>query len=434
MNFISSPIKPIFELHPKQKIGRKLLGSRATHLLLRGGSRSGKSFLLMYAIVFRALRVKSSHVIFRQRFNHLKSSIIARTMPDVMRLCFPGVRYNLNKTDFYYELPNGSKIWLAGLDDNERTEKILGSEHSTLWFNECSQISYGSRNKGITRLAENSGLELKAYYDCNPPDKGHWAYSLWFHRVEPVDKKKLDDPGDYAEMQMNPQDNADNLPKAYIKGLQALPKREQVRFLQGEFGDQVQNALFNYEMLERARKAPKDIFALGRKCVAVDPSGCSGPDDWRSDEIGIAVGATDPAGREGYFIADETGRMSPQQWGRRAVDLYWNYGADVLVAERNYGGAMVESNIRAIDKRVNVKLITASTGKHIRAEPVAALFEQQAAFLVGTFPELEEQMLLFSTAGYSGSKSPDRADAAFWMFHELMLGPDKPYTLLQHLG
>jgi hypothetical protein len=430
VNFIS----PAFELHPKQRLANKILGSPATHILLRGGSRSGKSFLLMRAIVLRALKVKSSHVIFRQRFNHLKSSIIAKTMPDVMRICFPGIKIHLNKTDFFYTLPNGSVIWLAGLDDNERTEKILGSEHSTLWFNECSQISYQSRNTGITRLAENSGLALKAYYDCNPPDKGHWTYSLWFHHVEPTDKKQLEDAGDYAEMQMNPQDNIDNLPKAYIKSLQALPARERKRFLAGEFLDQVTNALFTYEMLEHCRKRPQDVYDLGRVCVAVDPSGCSGPDDWRSDAIGIAVGATDPSGREAYVIADETGRMSPQQWGRRAIDLYWNHGADILVAERNYGGAMVESTIRAIDKRVNVKLITASTGKHIRAEPVAALFEQKAAFLLGTFPEMEEQLLLFSTSGYQGSKSPDRADACIWMLHELMLGPDKPYTLLQHLG
>ena len=94
----------------------------------------------------------------------------------------------------------------------------------------------------------------------------------------------------------------------------------------------------------------------------------------------------------------------------------------MLVAEVNYGGAMVESTIRTADRNVNYKQVTASRGKHVRAEPVAALYEQGKVHHVGAFPDLEEQMGMVTTAGYQGSGSPDRMDALVWTLTELMLG------------
>jgi hypothetical protein len=435
MNFMRPLERKPFSLHAKQIIARNILKDpRFTHILLRGGARSGKSFLLLRAMIIRALKTPSKHVIFRQRFNHLKSSIVAATMPSVLKLCFPGLVLPLNKTDYFYQFPNGSVIQLAGLDDKERTEKVLGSEYSTTWLNECSQISYASRNIAITRLAENSGLRLKAYYDCNPPDNGHWCYSLWFKHKDPVDKIDLPNADKYAEYKINPNDNVDNLPPEFFESMASMPKRERIRFLDGEFAAQVANALWNYEILEKSRKDPAKIFTLGRKGLAIDPSGCAGPDDWRSDEIGMVMGATDPNGRESYIMGDYTDRYSPQQWAQLAVDLYWQHDLDFIVAEKNFGGALVEQNIKSIDARVNVKLVTASKGKHVRAEPISTLFENDRAFLAGTFPELEEQLVLFSTNGYAGSRSPDRADAMVWLLHELMLGAEKPYTLMNVLG
>lgn len=95
--------------------------------MLFGGSRSGKTFLLVRNVVMRALKApKSRHAILRFRFNHVKASIIMDTFPKVMELCFPGVKYTINKTDWFAEMPNESQVWFGGLDDKERTEKILG--------------------------------------------------------------------------------------------------------------------------------------------------------------------------------------------------------------------------------------------------------------------------------------------------------------------
>lgn len=119
-----------FKLSPKQKTVRKVLGGPETHCLVYGGSRSGKTFLLVYCVVIRALRASGSrHLICRKATKHVKTSIFLDTFPKVMRLAFPGIGYKENKSDLYVTFPNSAEIWFGGLDDKERVEKILGQEY-----------------------------------------------------------------------------------------------------------------------------------------------------------------------------------------------------------------------------------------------------------------------------------------------------------------
>ena len=157
--------------------------------------------------------------------------------------------------------------------------------------------------------------------------------------------------------------------------------------------------------------------------IAVDPSGCAGEEDKRSDEIGVvAVGlGHDGIGR---VLEDATGRYSPDEWANKTLELFDRWKADKIVAERNFGGAMVESTIRTARRTAPVRLLNASRGKVQRAEPVAALYSQGKVRHVGYFLQLERQYCLFSTAGYVGARSPDHADAAIWGLTELMLDPE----------
>ncbi len=123
----------------------------------------------------------------------------------------------------------------------------------------------------------------------------------------------------------------------------------------------------------------------------------------------------------GYILADRTCKLSPDGWGRQAVNAYHEFRADRIVAERNFGGAMVEHVIKTIDKQASYKEVTASRGKVARAEPVAALYEQGRVSHHGPMPELEDQMCLIAPEGYVGEGSPDRADALVWALTELML-------------
>jgi hypothetical protein len=343
-----------------------------------------------------------------------------------MEHSFPGVQYVINRSDWYMRPKGGGKLLFGGLDDKERTEKILGQEHSSIFLNECSQIPYGSRNKAITRLSQKAGLKLRCYYDENPPSKGHWTYSLFFRHIEPITKRAVLHPDNYISAQMNPDSNLANISPEYMEILRSLPEKDQRRFLLGEFQEEAEGALWDYDMIEARRIDQKDLPHLAEVVVAVDPSGCEGPDDKRSDEVGIVVCARGVDGL-GYLLEDASGKFGPAEWGRIVVQKYRKWGADYVVGERNYGGAMVENTIRMVDPAISFIGVTASRGKAVRASPVAALYSRHGVYETGrirhaTFsPELEDQLCAFTPGGFVGERSPDRADAMVWGFSKLFV-------------
>lgn len=416
--------QPTFVITTAQDKARDMLISDATHCALGGGSRSGKTFLLLRQVILRAAKAPGSrHAIFRFRFNSIKSSIILDTLPKVMKICFPSIRYSLNKTDWYMTLPNGSEIWFGGLDDKERTEKILGMEFATIYFNECSQIPWASIVLALTRLAQstNGVLKLKAFYDFNPPSKMHWTYLQCVEKKNPEDKTPFHNPENYGFYLINPYDNRENLDPEYIKLLESLPEKQRNRFLFGRFADDSEGALWTVELYAQNRimgRMNENLPDFLRVVVAVDPSGCEGPEDTRSDEIGITVEALGTDGH-GYLLEDLSGRYNPETWGQIAVDAYDRHSADSIVGETNYGGDMVRAVVQAADPNVPFKKVTATRGKVVRAQPIASLYEQNRIHHVGHFPEVEDQGCAMLSSGYVGMKSPDRKDSVIWGFTEL---------------
>jgi len=414
-----------FQLTPDQLRALDLQASAATHIMLYGGSRSGKTFMNIRTTLIRALACTSRHAVLRYRFNHVKQSVIYDTLPKVVDLCWPGLwkRAKLDKSDWFFALPNEestgpyttrwSEVWFGGLDDKERTEKILGLEFATIFMNECSQISWASRNMAMTRLAQKTArLRLRALYDCNPPSKGHWTYKLFIEKLSPDTRKALADPSLYNCMVMNPGGNRENISAEYFKELESLPERMRQRFLLGQFQSLDDSALWSLEGIEQAR-IDGELPDMQRVVVAVDPSGCSGDEDTRSDEIGIVVCGLGVDGN-GYVLEDLSGRYGPSGWGKVVANAYDRHEADRVVAETNFGGAMVGEIIRAARPGTPFAEVKASRGKVARAEPIASLFDQGKVYLAGEFPELEDQMQAMTTAGYTGSKSPDRLDAMVW--------------------
>ena len=209
------------------------------------------------------------------------------TLPKVMATCWPEVEIKQDKASWFWEFANGSQIWFGGLDDRERTEKILGLEFATVLLNEVSQISLAARNLIVTRLAQNiEGLALKCYLDCNPPTRAHWCHRLFLEKREAMPPNApLKNPEAYNHIQMNQRDNEANLPATYLAELQALPARERLRFWEGRFGDIGENALWTFELIENHRVTTRPD--LRRIIVAVDPSGTKGAD--AGDHVGIVV-------------------------------------------------------------------------------------------------------------------------------------------------
>ena len=430
----------LFRLTQKQLEAQRLLSGSQTHTLLVGGSRSGKTFQAVRSIAARAVAAPGSrHAILRFRYNACKQSIGLDTLPKVMRLCFPGVALKWHDAMGYFSLPNGSEIWLGGLDDKERTEKILGLEFVTIYLNECSQIPWPSVELVRTRLAqvvlvkvegqESRPMRLMMLYDCNPPGKGHWTYVYFIQQRDPATKKPRVDSTDTAWIKLNPDDNRENLPPEYIEQtLGGMSAKQQKRFRYGEFADATPNALFTDESIDKWRHIGGALPDMQRIVVAVDPSGSGDADNADNDAIGIVVAGLGTDGN-GYILEDCTVKAGPGTWGNIATTAYERHEADIVVGEGNFGGAMVEQVIKTSRPRTPYKMVTASRGKVVRAEPFSALYENGKVRHVGYFPELEDELTSFSTIGYTGSSSPNRADAAIWALTELFPGivnPRKP--------
>lgn len=420
-----------FKLTPKQEEAQRIIAGDATHVMLEGGSRSGKTFLHVRNIVMRALKAKGSrHAVFRFRFNHVINSIVEDTLPGVMRKAFEGVDYDVNKSQWFMRLPNDAQIWFGGLDDKDRTEKILGQEFVTIYANECSQIPYGSILTSRTRLAQKvmqqiDGVDVgylkpRYFYDCNPPTNGHWTYRVFHQGLDPETKTPLPNTSDYAWFRMNPEDNRANLSESYLNELGGLPERLKRRFLYGEYTDDNPNALFSQATIDKWRHSGQ-LPDMVRVIVGVDPSGSGDEDNADNDEIGIVVCGLGTDGNA-YVLEDASVKAGPKTWGTVATSAYDRQRADLIVGEKNFGGAMVEYVIQTCRPRTPYKEVTSSRGKVVRAEPFSSLYEQGKIRHVGNFEKLEDELMSFSTMGFVGSGSPNRADALVFALTELFPG------------
>lgn len=404
----------LFKKTTVQEKALRLLTGPSRYVLLFGGSRSGKTFILVYAILVRALRAAGSrHAILRLHGNSVRQSVLLDTLPKVAKLAFPGLKFKESRQDQFVRLPNHSEIWFAGVDGEERVDKILGKEFATIYFNECSEIGYEAVNTVLTRLAQRTALRNRAYFDCNPAGKSHWSYKLFVEKRDPVSGLALPFPQNYASMQLNPAENRENLPEGYLEEtLAGLSERQRLRFLEGRWLDDFAGALWTQEMIERDRvEAPPEEFE--RIIVGVDPAVSSGRD---ADETGIVTVARG-RNRHFYVLSDASMTGRPTEWAGRAVAEYHRFHADRIAGEVNNGGDLIETVLRSIDADVSFRAVRAMRGKIERAEPVAALYEQRRVHHLGRFPELEEQMTTFRP---ESGDSPDRLDALIWAVTMLM--------------
>jgi phage terminase large subunit-like protein len=167
---------------------------------------------------------------------------------------------------------------------------------------------------------------------------------------------------------------------------------------------------------------------MRRIVVGVDPSGGSGPEN---DEQGIVVAGIGVDG-EFYVLDDKSCKLSPHGWGSRAVGAFEQWGGDRIVAEKNYGGEMVLSTIKQVDSKVPVKLVSASRGKAVRAEPIAALYEQGKVHHVGSFPQLEDELTTWAPFDAAQKDSPNRLDALVWALTDLAFNGGQGRAFIEH--
>ena len=188
------------------------------------------------------------------------------------------------------------------------------------------------------------------------------------------------------------------------------------QYMQSPEDYKIDGALWDQSTIDKYRVHKISLDDLVRIVVAVDPSGDDGEDDSTADEIGIGVVGRTKDGHY-YVLNDSTMHGSPSQWGAKCVEVYNRFEADIIVAEKNFGGAMVKHTIRSVagGQKVAYKDVTASRGKMVRAEPISALYEQGLVHHVGNFYELENELTSYNGKG----KSPNRMDWIVWGLSEL---------------
>ena len=306
--------------------------------------------------------------------------------------------------------PNGA---VATLYNAVEPDQLRGPQHDLAWCDELAKWAYAEEAWDQLQFGLRLGARPRQIVTTTP-------------RPIPI-IRKLIKAADTVITRGHTLDNRANLAPSFLTKI--MERYDGTRLgrqeLAAEVIDDVPGALWTRETIDRAR-APVILPDMERIVVAVDPSGARGSDDDGADSIGIVAAGKGVDGRA-YILADRSCKLSPDGWGRRAVATYHGMEADRLIAERNFGGAMVEHVIRSVDSNVSYKEITASRGKVVRAEPVAALYEQGRVSHVGDdLTALEDQMCQMTGTGFTGEGSPDRCDAAVWALTELMLEGGAP--------
>lgn len=347
-----------------------------------------------------------------------RGRIIAPTLGDAVEACIEGpsglkavdptIKFVTQKGGSKVYWPNGSVALVLGAHTKTDVDRLRAAGNRTIdWFEEMaamrwldeawSQAEFGRRIGRVHVIASTTPKATKAYRKVR-------EYASLIAK---------------AGMEANPylEQSFKDKVNARYKGTR-LGRQE----IDGELLTDVPGALWKRDALDYGRVSFDSVPDLSVINVAIDPAATSKPG---ADDTGIIVAGVGVDG-EGYVLSDRTCHLDPDGWATRAIRAYHQHEADRIVGEVNNGGEMVEAVIRANDDSglVVYKAVYASRGKATRAEPVSALFGNPPSrppkvHMVGTFPELEDQLCNWVPGD---EDSPDRLDAMVWSLTDLMLG------------
>jgi phage terminase large subunit-like protein len=300
---------------------------------------------------------------------------------------------------------------VAALFSAEEPERLRGPQHEAMWCDELAAWKYLRDTWDMAMFGLRLGEAPQVCITTTPKP------SKVLKEIMAAAGTKVTRGSTY--------DNRANLAPSFVTKI--ISKYEGTRLgrqeLRAEVLEDVPGALWTREMIDQAR-APRPLPDMARIIIGVDPSGTSGAatdGEEKSNSVGIVAAGRGVDGHA-YVLGDWTCDLSPKGWGRRTVEALSFFKGDRIVAEVNFGGAMVAAVIKAVDARVPVKMVTASRGKVVRAEPISALYEQGRVHHVGKdLEQLEDQMCAMTSEGFMGDGSPDRVDAKVWALTELML-------------
>ncbi|MGM0583588.1 MAG: DNA-packaging protein [Pseudomonadota bacterium] len=309
------------------------------------------------------------------------------------------------------EWPNGAEARLFSALD---PEALRGPQFDGAWADELAKWRKGPEAWDMLQLGLRLGERPRQVVTTTP-------------RRNPLLRRIMEAEGTVVRSAPTEANRA-NLAPDFLRALEAaygdtsFARQE----LLGELIEDVPGALWRRETLEagRLRRAPP----LARVVVAVDPPATSGPG---ADECGIVVAGAADDGTMVVLADLSVQGAAPRAWAERVVGACREWEADRIVAEINQGGELVETLIRQVDASVPYRAVRATRGKVVRAEPVAALYEQGRVRHVGLFATLEDQMCAFT--GERSEGSPDRVDALVWAVTDLTRGAERGLPQVRRL-
>ena len=363
--------------------------------LMRSGRGGGKT------------RAGSEWVLQRVRDGYRSIALVGKTAADVrdtmielgessiMKVARPHERPLYEPSKRRLVFPNGA---VAVAYNGDEPDQLRGPQHDSAWIDELAKFRYPEECWDNLMFGLRLGPNPQAFVTTTP-------------RPIPIIRKLIADK-DTIDVRFSTFDNAENLSPIFLQRVRERYEGTRLgrQELYGEILDDNPGALWKRDVIEnlRVREHPP----LVRIIVAVDPAVTHNED---SDETGIVTAGIAASGHC-YVLDDSSLQGSANQWAVAAVRAYHKWEADRIVGEVNNGGDLVEVNIRTVDPTLPYEAVTASRGKLIRAEPVSALYEQGKVHHVGTFPQLEDQMVEW----VPGERSPDRMDALVWAITKLI--------------
>lgn len=350
----------------------------------------------------------------------------------VLACCPPWDRpeYNENKKTLTW--PNGAQAFGYSA---EKPSRLRGPQHDAAWCDEIAawhgkkerkpgEVSRRQETWDMLMFGLRLGVNPRCFVSTTP---------LPVDVIRDLIMRGLDETQEaYRITRGSTYANRINLAEQFFERI--ITKYEGTRLgrqeLEGELLLDIPGVLWSFEMLSRTRAWMQEPGAkvpdMSRIVVAVDPSGAASASEDNKDEIGVVVTGTDRDGRY-WVLEDASLRGSPREWAGAAVNAFYRWRADRIVAEQNYGGEMVRTVIEGVNADVPVRLVTASRGKAVRAEPIALLYDKDRVHHADTFAHLEDQMVKMTPSGYIGDGSPDRLDALVWGLSDLSQGNQFTY-------
>ena len=365
-----------------------------------GGRGSAKSWFFAGQVVSRALANPGLRVVcLREVQKDLKESAKLLIEDRIRSLEAPGfeTRHSELRT------PGGGLVIFKGLQDFTADSIKSLEGFDIAWCEEAHTIT-GHSLELLRPTIRAPGSEL--WFSWNPRDASD-AIDQFLRGEKPPANAQIvavsyrDNPWFPAELEEERQHDLETNPDRYG------------HIWEGDYEPTAIGAIWTRQVINEHRRS--EAPDLERILVSVDPAVSA---EEGSDEHGITVIARG-ADKRGYVLDDVSMKGSPRQWADRAIATYDRYSADAIVVERNQGGDMCRETLKAVRPTVRVIEVVATRGKHVRAEPVSALYALGRVSHVGSFPKLEAQMCQMTAAGYEGNGSPDRCDSLVWGFTEL---------------